>query len=744
MGRIAALQNNTLQRTTLPIALRSRLVGASALAAAVAAAWPAHAQTGPAEQTIVVTGSLKGQRTLDAPYAITAVDAGELRDAGPLINLSEGLARVPGLVVANRNNYAQDLQIGSRGFGARATFGVRGIRLYTDGIPASMPDGQGQVGHFDLAGAARVEVLRGPFSVLYGNSSGGVIALFTAPVTEVRSELAADAGRFGLRQLRGSIAAPLGGGFDLRAGLAAMEIDGFRPQSAADRRLANVRLGWQGTSDSVVLLGNDHHQTADDPLGLTPEQFAEDARQTTAQAEAFDTRKTIRQTQAGVNWRHSFDGSTPLRESSLTAYGGTRSVTQFLAIPALTQRNPAQNPPTWQRHGGGVVDFDRRYDGFDARLRFGWDGVDVQAGVAIERQKDDRRGFENFTGDPTAPDALGVFGDRRRDETNRATTRDGYLQAEFAVNPALAVTAGVRSGRVDVKVDDHYASGLNGDDSGSLRFDYTNPVVGVRLKATPLWTLHFSAARGFESPTLGELAYTADNSGFNFALKGQTSRQFELGSKWRGEGVELDAALFLIDTDDEIGVRSSLGGRSSFQNVGRTRRYGAELAGAWQLTPQLRARAALSVLHARYVDGFDTCPGAPCPTPANPLVHVDAGTRIAGTQSALAWAELAWKPPALPGEVAVELRGQSRTAANDVNRDLGQDFAPGHGIVNLRWSNTWPLGADSGELQTLLRVDNALDKTYVGSVIVNDANSRFFEPGAPRAWLASLRWVKRW
>src|SRR4029450_8617600 len=136
---------------------------------------------------------------LDAPYAIGVVDAQALRDAGPMVNLSEALSRVPGLTVSNRTNYAQDLQISSRGYGARAGFGVRGLRLYTDGIPATMPDGQGQVAHFDLARASGIEVLRGPVSVLYGNSSGGVIALFSAPVRTREAEVGLDGGSFGLR-----------------------------------------------------------------------------------------------------------------------------------------------------------------------------------------------------------------------------------------------------------------------------------------------------------------------------------------------------------------------------------------------------------------------------------------------------------------------------------------------------------------------------------------------------------------
>lgn len=698
---------------------------ASALALLPLASTLAQAQPNPSTQTVVVTGSVRAQQALDTPFAIGSVDAQALRDGGPLINLSEALNRVPGLVVANRNNYAQDLQISSRGFGARATFGVRGLRLYSDGIPASGPDGQGQVAHFDLAGADRVEVLRGPFSVLYGASSGGVVAVFSAPVKERRLELAGDIGRFGLGQLRASVAAPLGDGLDIKLNLASMAITGFRPQSAASRDLANVRLGWRGAADTVVLAFSQHEQQAQDPLGLSAAEFAANPRGTTPNALVFNTRKTISQGQLGASWRHAFADGSLLRESTLAAYLGRRAVVQYLAI--------APNVQAPARHGGGVVDFDRAFSGVEGRLRGGTGALEWQLGATLDRQRDERRGWENFVGT-----TLGVQGNLRRDETNRATTRDLYAQAEWEISPALAATGGVRTGRTSVRVQDRYVQGLNGDDSGSLTFKYTNPVLGLRWKPTPQWALHLSAARGYETPTLGELAYTADNSGFNVGLKGQESRQFELGSKWRSGALEVDAALFLVDTDNEIGVRSNSGGRSSFQNVGRTRRHGAELSALWRLGPTLRAQASLTGLHAQYLDSFDTCTGTPCTvTPRNNLTPVPAGNRIAGTQARMAWAELAWAPGLVPGEFAVEARGQSRTAAND----LGTVFAPGFGLLNLRWRHDWKLG-EAGTLQTLVRVDNLANRAHVGSVIVNDANSRFFEPGAPRSWLLSLRWAK--
>jgi iron complex outermembrane receptor protein len=706
---------------------------------------PAWAQS----QEVLVIGSARAQRGLDSPFAISAVDASDLRNAGPMVNLSEALAQVPGLVVNNRNNYAQDLQINSRGFGARAAFGVRGMRLYSDGIPATMPDGQGQAGHFDLAGAQRIEVLRGPFSALYGNSSGGVIALFTAPVTSGLAELAVDGGSFGLQQARLGLASPLGqvlgGALTVRANVSGFEIDGFRPQSAANRQLGNLQLGWDTGSDKLIFQYSDQRQDAQDPLGLTRAQFDADPRQTTSQAIPFnpatptqlqyDTRKTIRQNQAGVNWRHEFGDAGVLRESQLAVYSGSRGVTQWQAIAPVTQVNPAN--PNAKKQGGGVVDFDRAYSGVEGKLTLQLGAADLVAGLNFETQEDDRRGYENFTGPVAAPTALGITGKLRRDETNRATTREAFTQARLPLAPGWELTGGLRGGQVKMSTSDRYVDGVNGDDSGDLGFSYLNPALGLRWAPSPDWALHASAARGFESPTLGELAYSPGGAGgFNSSLKGQSSRQVELGAKWRRSSLDLDVVVFNADTENEIGVLSNVGGRSVFQNVGRTRRSGAELASTWRPLPGLRLRSALTWLDASYRDDFFTCTATPCPS-AN--VKVAAGNRIAGTQSSSAWAEAAWRPGLLPGEVAVEWRAVSSAMANDLNTAR----AAGYALMHLRWSGSVPLAAQDS-IEWLARLDNVLDRSYVGSVIVNDGNSRFFETGSPRAGLLSVRWLHRW
>ena len=677
------------------------------------------AQTAP---EVVITGSIAERAAAEAPYAINVVEREAFRSAGPMLNLSEALARVPGLVVNNRSNYAQDLQISSRGFGARAGFGVRGIRLYSDGIPASGPDGQGQVSHFDIAGAQRVEVLRGPFSVLYGNSSGGVISLISAPARRAEFEVEGDVGSFGLRQVRVGVASPFGEGFDFRAGLSTMEVEGFRPQSAAQRTLGNLRLGWNGPADSVTVLVNELDQPAQDPLGLSRALFDADPYQTTPQAIDFNTRKTTRQSQLGASWKHRF-GDGALRESQVAVYSGLRSIQQYLAIAAGTQAPP--------RHGGGVIDFNRDYHGVEARLRWGWTSADLVVGATVDRQNDARRGFLNYTGTVASPQ-YGNLGTLRRDENNQATTRDLFAQGEWAPVASLVASAGVRSGKVRMTAEDNYLS--NGNDSGRLEFSYTNPVLGLRWTAAPGLNLHASAARGYESPTLGDVAYRLDlSAGFNTGLKAQTSRHAEVGAKWRSGALQADLVVFESRVADEIVIASNSGGRSSFQNAGRTLRRGAELSTRWQLASAWQAALSATWLDATYLDAFKTCAGIPCTAPT---LEVPAGNLLPGTQRQSGWAELAWNGAAW-GQWGLEARGFGRTPVNDVNGD----FAGGYGTAALRWSKAYSLGSSGRRIEMLVRVDNLFDRVYAGSLIVGDANGRFFEAGAPRNVLLALRLV---
>jgi iron complex outermembrane receptor protein len=162
----------------------------------------AHAQTpAPSLPEVTVLGGQLSQKAFDTPAAVQHINARAIQEAGPRINLSEALAQVPGVVALNRNNYAQDVQISIRGFGARAAFGLRGIRLITDGIPATTPDGQGQASTVALGSAARMEVLSGPLAQLYGNASGGVIQTFTREAgAQPQLDVSSTWGSYGLQR----------------------------------------------------------------------------------------------------------------------------------------------------------------------------------------------------------------------------------------------------------------------------------------------------------------------------------------------------------------------------------------------------------------------------------------------------------------------------------------------------------------------------------------------------------------
>jgi iron complex outermembrane receptor protein len=685
---------------------------------------PALAQTAAAPPTrvldpvvISVTRGVE-QRAFDTPASIDVIDAATIENAGPQVNLSEALARVPGVVALNRQNYAQDIQISSRGFGARSTFGVRGLRLYVDGIPASGPDGQGQVSHFDLSSATRIEVLRGPFSALYGNSSGGVISMFTADGgPDTVAELATTFGSDGLRRTGLKLSGQQG---QLQYNLSAsrFETDGSREHSAAERTGFNGKVKYTLNEDTrwTFVVNGVRMPDVQDPLGLTRKELETDPRRATAAALTFNTRKSVDQNQVGTLLEHRFDGRNSMQ---LTGYYGERSTRQYQSIPVATQTPPTQP--------GGVIDLARQYGGLDARWIHRAQLMDrpltVTAGLAVDRQDEDRRGYQNFVGA-----TLGVQGALRRQEDNRVQNFDQYLQAEWSPADRWRLSAGLRHSRVKFESNDHYIVPGNPDDSGSQSYSATAPALGAVFFVNDDVNVYAALGRGFETPTFNELAYRPGGAtGLNFDLKSATSRQWELGVKSRlGPDWALNAAYFRARTADELVVLSNTGGRSTFQNAGGTQREGLEaaLSGRWR--GGWSTYVAATWLDAYYRDGFLTCTSAPCTKPVTPIA---AGNKIPGIPRTSVYAELAWAHVPWGLETALEYR---RVGAMPVD-DRNTDSAPASSVFNVRLSLAQKTGRWA--LRELLRIDNLANKNYVGSVIVNEGNGRFFEPAPGRTWL---------
>jgi iron complex outermembrane receptor protein len=695
------------------LALAIALLAAPPAIAFAQEATPARAEL----PAVVVTATRQPEDALLVPAAIDAIDVRDMRRAQPGNDLSESLQRVPGVVARDRGNDAQDLQISIRGFGARATFGVRGVRLYTDGIPATMPDGQGQVSHFSLDSAARIEVLRGPFSALYGNASGGVIELFSAPppsTPEFRTAMVA--GSAGMQRVSLGWRGPLDaqGKHGLVFDASRFETDGEREHGAARRSIvqASVR-GEAGAATRYTLQFATLDLDAQDPQGLTAAELAVDRDAASPNALKFDTRKTVRQRQAGVRFEHDLGHAQGL---TLTAYGGTRRTAQMLAVPVAAQAAPTS--------GGGAVDLDRDYGGIDLRWRWNaqWLARPFTLVAGVERDVSDeaRRGYENFVGG-----TLGVRGALRRDERDRVVGDDRYAQASWQPADRWRIDVGARRSRVRFATRDRYVAPGNPDDSGELVYARTLPVAGVLFRVRPWLSAYANAGDGFETPTFAELAYRGDGgSGLNAALRPARSRNVEAGMRARRGDATWSLAIFESRTRDELVVASNDGGRSVYANAGTSRRRGLELAASRRVSPRWRVEGDYTWLDARYLRD-PACAAPPCMLPAL------AGRRIPGLARHAAWVELRYSPGAAT-DVVLDAQATSRVWADDANSAA----APGHARFDLGVERRFATGRL--RWRGYARIDNLFDRRIVGSVIVNEANGRWFEPAPGRGWSLGL------
>jgi iron complex outermembrane receptor protein len=673
--------------------------------ASLFAASAAHADAPPID-VVVVTGSRIEQRSFDLPAAIDVIDAHRISAGQMRVNASEALNAVPGLVAQNRQNYAQDLQISSRGFGARSAFGVRGVRLIADGIPASMPDGQGQAATFNLDIAERIEVLRGPFSAVYGNHAGGTIALFTRDGKGPASLEANFSGGSNNSRKLDVNAQGESGGVGYLVDTSRFETDGYRDHSAAsrDQGFAKLTLAPTGSSRMTLTASALRQSDTQDPLGVSWATWLRDPRAGETDAndtqtpkrtlsERYNTRKGIDHKQAGLYFKQRL-GEDRVRAM---AYAGKRQVIQYQSLSKFVQAPASQS--------GGVIDFDRDFHGADIN----WLHVAPAAGgilsttigVDYGRSADARQGFENFIGSQ-----FGVKGALRRDEQDTVSNLDPYAQAEWQ-GGAWVLTGGVRHNRLKVAVRDHYTS--NGDDSGSINFSHTTPVAGALYKLSPVLNVYASAARGFEAPTLNELFYSGAGAGFNFRLQAATSVHVETGIKAVvGTSTRINAALFQVKTRDELVVDVSGGGRTSYRNAGRTLRRGAELAMDSSFGAGFSARLAMTLLRATY----------------------DQGTRLPGVPKANLFGELAWKNSGDTLGAAMEAIASAKMYADDANADIP---APGYALLNARVQAKQDLAG--WRLKQFARLNNLANRKYVGSLIVGDANKRYYEAAPGRNWL---------
>jgi iron complex outermembrane receptor protein len=655
---------------------------------------------------VVVTATRMEEKSFDLPVSIDQVSGEMLRDSRPMVNLTETAVRIPGVIVNNRFNAAQDLAVSSRGFGARAAFGVRGVRIYADGIPVTMPDGQGQTGTFNLDTAKSVEFMRGPFSALYGNSSGGVVQIFTRDGAQDPTLSGAyTAGSYDTR--RSSLGFEgQAGGLNYILNATDYESDGYRDHSRSSRETFHAKLRYDfSNATKLTLVGTSLDQDAQDPLGLTQTQYDQDPRQAGTNAISRNTRVIRKHDQAGVIFEHAF---SPENSLTMMGYTGTRDNKQFQTLGL----------------NGRVAAIDREFSGTELKWAhkstLAGRPFSLVAGMNYDRMEDVRKQF-NASG--------GVqVGNPTRNELQKAHNFDQFVQASYEPGDKWLVIAGVRHTRVEFDIKDRIPVPVDG--GGNIDYSNTSPVLGVTYRLTPAVNLYANYGRGFETPTFIEMTYSDPGTGAgpNLGLSPSKSKNYEIGAKALiMDNTRANLALYRIDTDDEIATDIGNGATASFKNVGKTQRTGAELSIDSSLPYNFNVYGAFSWMDAEFKDSF--CTGSP------PCVPINSGNTIPGTYRSTAYAEISWTHPASGFSTALEGIHLSKTYTNDSNAQK----ADGYTLLNLRAGFVQKFSG--WHFREFLRVENLADKTYVSSVRVNVSQTTggaAFDPGADRNWFAGI------
>ena len=631
----------------------------------------------------------------EVPAAVSVIGKDAIQRGTQQIAIDEALRTVPGVFVLNRYNFAQDTRIAVRGFGARADFGIRGIRLIVDGIPATTPDGQGGVDGIDFASAESIEVIRGPAAALYGTASGGVIRIETedgptTPFAETRLTAGGD-GFFKTGFKSGGAR----GNVDYLVSGTRLRFDGYRANNRTENTTSNAKLNYRPAPETeITAVANAVDiPVQDDPGGLTREAVREDRAAARARNLRFDAGEKVSQEKLGLTLRHRFGGNRELR---LRSY--------------FVDRDFANKLPF---EDGGQVAFERVFAGGGAILRLGDDAAPLTAGVDAGWQEDARENFDNVDG---------MRGPLALDQEETVLATGAFVRQQVRLPWDLELSAALRYDRVRFEVEDDFRS--DGDDSGTLTFTETSPMAGIRWNPRPGLNLYANVATAFETPTTTEFD-NPDGGGFNGELRPQTATSFEVGAKGRLPDapwpVRYDVAVFTMDIRDSLVPfeKEESPDRDFFRNAGSATRNGVETALTVRPTEQLRIRLAHTYSDFRY-DRF------------NPPAGDFGGNTIPGIPRHFGNIELTYENRR--GFFAVwNTRIVGPLYADDANRTR----VDGYTVSDLR------LGFEHTEgnwtVAPFLGVNNLFDSRYNANIRINAFGGRFFEPAPGRTFYGGVR-----
>ena len=646
------------------------------------------------------------------PLSVQVVERRQINGARPTWGLDEALTGVPGVYVANRYNFSQDQRISIRGFGSRSAFAVRGIKVLLDGIPQTLPDGQGQLTNVELGNVDRIEVLRGSASALFGNASGGVISVWTQPAPPARmaEDVRFVAGRFDGRPGRtwnkwqSTTTVRVGAGL---AQLTASRLDyeGERDHSAADLRNLNGRAEFPVGSTWLLtgLLNVGDDPRADNPGSLTRAEL--DANRDTVPALNLNRHagKDVTQVQAGGTLRRTMaEGG----ELAFTVFGLTREL---------------KNPITTAYIDLGRTDYGARAT-VTRPLSLGTLKQRLTGGFDFQHQRDDRRNWSylNTPGDSaTRSDTLTL------DQLERVTEIGPFVQSALELTSRTTLTAGVRYDWVRFDVRDRLVTSTNPDDSGNRLMRSWSGSLGVALNPSDAVTVYGNAGSSFETPTTTELANRPDTAGgFNAGLGPQRAVNYEVGARGRfGGRLTYTVALFQADVRGELIPYEIAAPRFFYRNAGSSRHRGVELGTDLSVLRGVRLDATWTYSDFRFRRYRFTTAGQTFTLDGRELPGVPRH-----------WLHLlleAGPPAARGGWIEIEQTYSSAYLVGDTVSTTAATSRVGSWwstVLRLGWEGEW----GALRMAPFLGVNNVFNHTYVSSVVINAARGRYYEPAPGR------------
>ena len=611
--------------------------------------------------------------------ALTIYDFGDRQRYHQQLSLQEYLRQVPGLFTLNANNYAQDLRLSIRGFGSRAAFGIRGVKLVVDGIPETTPDGQGQVDNLPLPLLERIEVLRGPASSLYGNASGGVIYMTTI------DSLQGDPVRF----------ATLFGSYGMQSYQAQQYIknektklllfqtvlntNGYREQSQLKQRQFNAKLSHQFSPTSKLLwqLNYTSSPEAADPGGLTLAEAEENRSQARQRNVDYDTYEKIAQFKTGLQWKKELMSGT-----EWNSYG-------FYSARDFYGKLPFER--------GGIVDLFRNYYGLGTSLKKTKTNHRWHMGFELSAQGDRRDRYENLNGDQ---------GLQTLSQLEQFSAAALFRMDEIAIGRSWIRTS-LRLDRQQIGLD---------NTATKQEFISFNPGLGFYQPLGSLMGWFANISSSFETPTLSELsANPIGSSGFNESLEPAKAQNYELGLRLNKGGSQIEAVLFYIRSTNEIlpYELEAFPGRSFYENTGATQRYGLELQ--WEFKWQ-QWDGDLAFTQANYQ--FDAGELSGNSLPGIPQQQAQLRLRYSTTSK--------W---------VFQLEGQhtGRFYADNMNAVAIENYQVLQGQVAKT------ISFSGGTFSLLGGINNLLNTSYFDNIRLNAFGKRYYEPAPTRNFYFGLR-----